>query len=271
MNGQRLRDLKGNTEALIMVELINSPSSRLKDIALHVKITVQAVSQYMSSMKKEGLLKEQDGKLKPTRFGMQMLQEHLNGVKQEVDAILRKISVVGTCVAIAGAKIKNGRSVGLLMEDGMLMAYPGRRSSSRGVALEDASEGDDVLVGRLEGIVDMDLGKLLLVEAPSETERGSKGVDVSRVAEQIERFSPGLLAAGDTVGAALLSKATEEMFSVHAPIESAMSALSRGVDVVFCGTRDSVDRMLSAVSDLKKDTGYSISWKAYKAQALSER
>jgi len=265
MKDNRLRDLKRNTELLILVEILRSPKTKLKDIADELDITVQAVSQYVAAMRKEGLLSERSGGLRPTRRGMQILQEHFTKLKHDVDTVLRRIAVVDTCVAIAGKSIAKGQSVGLVMEDGMLMAYPEEKSSSKGVALESADEGDDIHVGQLEGIVDMELGELLLIEAPSEKEGGSKGVNTELVTERIESMSPGLIAAGDTVGAALLSKSTEELFTVHAPIESAMSALSKGVDVVFCGTRESIDQMLDAVAALKKETGYGIHWKSYRA------
>lgn len=265
MTGQNLRDLKQNTEMLILVELLASPSAKLKEVASKLDITVQAVSQYVSQMKRKGLVSDAGGRLKPTRRGMQMLQEHFTRLKQEVDAVLRRIAVVDTCVAIAGKPVSKGQQLGLVMEDGMLMAFPNAKSSSKGVALESANEGDDVQVGQLEGIVDLELGELLLIEAPSEKEGGSKTASLDRVRERIDSASPGLIAAGDTVGAALLSKSTEELFTVHAPIESAMSALSKGVDVVFCGTRESVDDMLDEVSRLKKETGYAVQWKSYKA------
>jgi len=134
-----------------------------------------------------------------------------------------------------------------------------------GEALEDADEGDDVLIGKLEGIVDLELGRLLVVEAPSELEGGSKGADIERAKQRIDDFSPGLLVAGDTTAAALLMKTSGEFFTIHAPVDSAMSALSKGVDVVFCGTRESVDRMVDSVTQLKRSTGYDITWKSYKA------
>jgi len=121
-----------------------------------------------------------------------------------------------------------------------------------------------VLVGQLEGIVDMELGELLVVELPPESEGGSKAADVSKAKERMEQLSPGLLVAGDTAGASLLSKSTEEFFVIHAPIESSMSALSRGVDVAFCGSKESVDQMLAAVSGLKRESGYDIKWRAVK-------
>lgn len=265
MSGKSLRDLKRNTEMLILVEIVESPAAKLKDISNSLGITVQAVSQYIAAMKKEGLVKGTGGKLKPTRRGMQILQEHFTGLKEEVDGILRRIRVVDTCVAIAGADVRRGSEVGLAMEDGMLMAYPGKDSPSTGTAMEDAREGDDVLVGRLEGIVDLRLGQLLLLEVPSEQEGGSKSSDVSRARDRIDKLSPGLLVAADLAGASLLSKATEELFTIHAPVESAMSALSKGVDVVYCGTRESVDRMAQAVSELKRQTGYEIESKLFRA------
>ncbi|MEM0344041.1 MAG: winged helix-turn-helix transcriptional regulator [Thermoplasmata archaeon] len=263
--GHHLRDLRRNTEMLILAELLMRPSARLREIASSLGITVQAVSQYVSEMKREGLLSERNGSLRPTRKGMQMAQEHFVGLKEQVDSVLRRISVIDRCVAIAGKRIKKGQKVGLVMEDGMLMAYPGMKSSSTGVALEDCEEGDDVLVGHLEGIVDLELGELLVLEAPSEVDGGSKTADIRRARERIESMSPGLLVAGDTTGAALLMKASGELFTIHAPVESTMSALCKGVDVVFCGTRESVDRLLAAVADLKKTSGYEIKWRAFKA------
>ena len=265
MNGQPLRDLKRNTELLILIEVLESPSIRMKEIADRLHITVQAVSQYISEMKREGMLKEQGGSVRPTRRGMQIAQEHFSALKDQVDATLRRISVIDRCVAIAGKMIRKGQSVGLVMEDGMLMAFPGKESPSTGNSLEDADEGDDVLVGQLEGIVDLELGRLLIVEAPSEADGGSKVANIERVRAKIDELSPGLLVAGDAIGAAMLMKASGELFTIHAPIDSSMSALSKGVDVVFSGTRESVDRLLEAVGDLKKESGYGISWKIYRA------
>lgn len=265
MTEQKLRDLKRNTEMLMLVEILQAPSARFRDIAEKLGITVQAVSQYVSEMKREGLLREQAGSLRPTRKGMQIAQEHLSGVKSQVDSILRRISVIDTCVAVAAKKVEKGKRVGLLMEDGILMAYPGQKASSTGVALESGEEGDDVLIGQLEGIVDLELGKLLIIEAPAPLDGGSKVADVDRARAKVDDFAPGLLVAGDATGSALLMKTSGELFTIHAPIESAMSALSKGVDVVFSGTRESVDIMLEAVSNLKKESGYEVKWKIFKA------
>lgn len=265
MNGQILRNLKRNTELLILVELLKSPSIRMKEMADRLGITIQAVSQYISVMKKQGLLKEHADALRPTKKGMQVAQEHFTNLKGFVDDTLRSIAVIDRTVAIAGKKIEKNQSVGLVMEDGLLMAFPGLEASSTGKSLERAAEGDDILVGQLEGIVDLELGRLLVIEAPSEMEGGSKSADIARTKDRIDEFSPGLLVAGDTIGSALLMKTSGEFFTIHAPVASAMSALSKGVDVVFSGTHESVDQLLHAISTLRKESGYEIRWKTIKA------
>ncbi len=254
-----------NTEMLILVEVLRSPYVRMKEIADRLEITTQAVSQYISSMRRQGLLREHTGTLRPTRKGMQAAQEHFTGLKDFVDATLKSIAVIDRTVAIAGKRIERDQPVGLVMEDGMLMAYPGLRSSSTGLALEPAAEGDDVLVGHLEGIVDLELGRLLIVEAPSELEGGSKSADIERMKDSIEDFSPGLVVAGDATGSALLMKTSGEFFTIHAPVESAMSALSKGVNIVFSGTHESVEQLLQAVSSLRRESGYEICWRSLKA------
>ncbi len=262
---QPLRDVKRNTELLILVEILENPDGRLREVADRLGITVQAVSQYLSAMREEGLLKDQRGNLRPTRKGMQILQEHFVRLKDDVDAILRRISVIDTCVAFAGGKIRMGQKVGLVMESGKLVAYPERDSSSVGRAIEGAAPGEDILVGQLEGIVDMDLGKLLVIETPPETDGGSKAADLRRAKQGLAAFSPGLLVAADVTGSALLAKVGRPAHVVHAPVESAMSALSKGVDVAVCGTKESVDRIIDSVTNLKKETGYRIAWKTLKA------
>jgi predicted transcriptional regulator len=57
MNAEPLRDMKRNTELLILTELIEKPSMKMKEMAHKLGVTVQAISQYLASMKKTGLLR----------------------------------------------------------------------------------------------------------------------------------------------------------------------------------------------------------------------
>lgn len=265
MRGGLLRDLRKNTELLILIELLEEPRARHKDIADTLGITVQAVGQYVAAMRKKGLLRERAGSMNPTRKGMQILQEHFVQLKDEVDSVLRKMSVIDRCVAFAGKDVRKGDKVGLLMEGGRLMAYPGLEASSTGKALEDAAPLQDVLVGHLEGIVDMSLGRLLVLEVPPELDGGSKRANLKRAKDAIASFEGALFVAGDVAGSALLSRIARQDHVVHAPVESAMSALSKGVSVVFCGNKDAIDSIVDSVTRLKKETGYEVEWKIVRA------
>ena len=196
---------------------------------------------------------------------MQILQEHFVQLKNEVDSVLRRMSVIDRCVAFAGKEVRKGDKVGLVMENGRLMAYPGLEASSTGKALEGAALLQDVLVGQLEGIVDMSLGRLLVVEVPSELDGGSKRANLKRAKGAIASFEGALIVAGDVAGSALLSRIARPDHVVHAPVESAMSALSKGVSAVFCGNRDAIDAIVESIARLKKETGYEVEWEIVRA------
>jgi putative transcriptional regulator len=264
MNAEPLRDMKRNTELLILTELIEKPSMKMKEMAHKLGVTVQAISQYLASMKKTGLLRNGGDSLRPTRKGMQALQEHFTAIKGRVDTILRRISVIDSCVALAEGRVAKGTRVGLLMRNGVLVALPGRKASSTGTALESSDDGEDVLVGELEGIVDLKLGRLTLLEVPSEREGGSKSADAAKATKIIGGAGKGMIVAGDIVSIALARRCNVRYPVIHAPLEYAMSALCKGVDVMFCGTKENAGLVLAAVRDLKKETGYEIKWELHR-------
>jgi len=263
MNAEPLRDMKRNTELLILTELIENPSMKMKEMAHKLGVTVQAISQYLASMKRAGLLRNGGDSLRPTRKGMQALQEHFTAIKGRVDTILRRISVIDSCVALAEGKVEKGTRVGLVMRRGVLVAVPGRKATSTGTALESSDDGEDVLVGELEGIVDLELGRLIILEVPSEREGGSKSADAGKAAKILGEAKKCPVVAGDIVSIALARRCNVRDPVIHAPVEYAMSALCKGVDVVFCGTKENVGLVLAAARDLKKETGYEIRWELH--------
>jgi putative transcriptional regulator len=264
MNAEPLRDIKRNTELLLLTELTENPSMKMKEMARKLGITVQAVSQYIAGMRKEGLLRNGGDTLRPTRKGMQALQEHFTAIKCRVDSILRRISVIDSCVALAEGNIEKGTRVGLVMRRGVLVAIPGRKAASTGTALEESADGEDVLVGELEGIVDLELGRLTLLEVPSEREGGSKSADAAKAASLLGEGRKGVVVASDIVSIALARRSRVRDPVIHAPVEHSMSALCKGVDVLYCGTKENVALMLAAVRELKKETGYEIRWELHR-------
>jgi len=262
MTGYLLRDLKRNTELLILAELLSNPSVRRREIAESLGITEQAVSQYFSKLENERLIVPQKNGVKVSRRGIQMLQERLFGLKDEIQGILRHIQVIDTCLAIASDKLKKGDNVGLLMRDGKLFAVSNAECDSRGVARQDAKPGEEILVGDLEGVVKLELGTLLALQLPSELSGGSRKVDLGRAKREIDKFSFREVAVGDVIGEIVAENLDIAPNIIYAPVQASLSALVKGLNVLFIGTRDSVKEIFDEVEALKKRTGYDITHRA---------
>jgi len=261
MKGYLLRDLKRNTELLILAEFLRNQSVKRKDIADRLGVTEQAVSQYVANLVDESLLTSGQDNPKPTKKGVQLLQERFFQLNDEIKGILRQIQVIDTCVAIASAPIKTKERVGLVMKTGRLVAIPGKGSESMGTARSDAKAGEEVLIGNLEGVVEMELGSLLLLQLPSEGSGGSRSIDVSLASRTVKSSSDGEIAVGDIIGEVVANRLRLKPTLVHAPVEAGLNALSKGVDVLFLGAHESIEEMVRAVERLKDQTGYSIHYR----------
>jgi len=256
-----LRDLKSNTELLLLSEFMKNPSVKRRDVARRLGITEQAVSQYISGLESRGLITEIEGLPKPTRKGVQFLQERLTELNEEIRNILREIRVIDTCVALAGARIEANQRVGLVMRHGKLVALPSARAASTGTAITDADRGEEVLIGNLQGVVEMNLGELLILQAPSAASGGSRRIDKQIAGIALREFKYDLVAAGDIVGEVVSRKLGLTPTIIYAPIQASMTALSKGLNVLFIGTRESADEIIESVEELKKRTGYSIGFR----------
>lgn len=261
MKGYMLRDLKRNTELLILAEYLRNPSVKRRDIAERLGVTEQAVSQYVAALLDESLLTSSPEQPKPTKKGLQLLQERFFQLNEEIKDILRQIQLIDTCVAVATAPVKAKGRVGLVMRDGRLLAVPGMDSASMGVAKTDAKAGEEVLVGSLEGVVELDLGEMLAMQLPSESSGGSRSVDIQLAAKAVKGFERHEVAIGDVIAEVVAAKLKLKATIVHAPVQASLNALSKGLNVLFIGTHDSIEEMVQAVERLKEQTGYSISYR----------
>jgi len=264
-----LRDLKKNTELVILSELLRNPSIRRKELADRLGVTEQAVSQYFSSLEEQRLITSVRGSLKLTVKGRQMLQEGLYGLRDEVDGILRDIELIDTCLAIADAPIRARDEVGLVMKGGKLYAVPGMPAASKGIARNDAEEGSELLVGNLEGVVELELGRLLALQLPSESSGGSKVADIEHGISLVRDFGYDLSVAGDLIGEIVAHRmGLDDKLIVHAPVESAISALSKGLNVLYLGTRESVSGIAAAVDVLNTESGYEFDYKIVNVRGI---
>lgn len=256
-----LRDLKRNTELLILAEFMHNPSTRRRDIAERLGITEQAISQYISELEDEGLLTTSQRHPKPTKRGMQLLQERFVRLNEEIESILRRIQIIDTCIAIAGEDIRAKSRVGLIMKDGRLVAITNTDTSSIGTARNSAIRGEDILIGNLSGVVDLELGEILALEIPPETAGGSRSVDFTLARKAITGFAYDEIAVGDLIGEVVAEKLDLKPTIVHSPATSCVNALSKGLNVIYLGTRESVVDVIRNIDQLRDTTGFAISYR----------
>jgi predicted transcriptional regulator len=248
-----LRDLAHSSRVLILLELRRRPAPRLRPLADAVELTQQAVSGYLKQLETDGLVRRSEGAFRITPGGEALLENEIGELKAFADRAARELVRVDTCVAIAGAGVKRGDKVGLFMTRGRLFAFPGRKSPSGGVAQSDAEEDRDVLVGELQGIVEIGEAALTLVQLPAGHEGGSGAVDAVWLKGLTTKRADGLWAVLDEVGEGALREARIPFEFEFAPFESAKAALQRGVSPIFVGAPETVGMLVAAIEAAKAE------------------
>lgn len=206
-------------------------------------MTVAGMSNYVRKMEREELLRTDERGFLPTQKGVEFLHEFLRALDAFVRDARARLSVIERCAAIAGASISAGDRVGLLMEAGILVAYPGRPSNSTGTALGSARKGEAVAVGDLKGIVELHPGTITIAKVPSVT-RGTSAVDSGRLRavvkdRKVAAEGPEALAAASVAGVKV-----DFLFGV---IGAGIEAARRGLDVSILAAETEVARTVTAI------------------------
>jgi putative transcriptional regulator len=225
----------------------NQPHVKQKDISDALGITIQAVSKYFKTLTREGLLEpgseRADYRLTPK--AVDKLREDIKYLERYVTSIQREMKVERCFPAMATKPIKKGEKVGLMVKKGILYAVAESSSSAEafGIAMSDASQGEDVGLKDLQGKLKLKQGKILIVRLPSIKQGGSRAVDLGKVRAFYEEFKPDRIGVMGAVGRAILNK-----LGLKADIEFGISraaalAASRGLNVLVLV----VGRMVNSV------------------------
>lgn len=243
-----LREKKTVTKFLILYySSVNKPN-RLATIAEEYDMTEQGVSNYISEMVQEGLMDKSGDYYHPTPDGMEYVRDILSELSAFLDDAVRKIKIISSCTAIADEKIKKGERVGLYMKDGFLHASKEERSSM-GEALRGVKEGQPLKVGGLHGITEMELGRIYLVMSDI---NGGIDEEVEHLEEQIQGISYDLIGVTGEGQYGILKEAGIEPDITFSPIESAINAAERGLDVVLVTSESAQDKALERIRTQNK-------------------
>lgn len=227
-----LRDLREATQVLTLYAVTTERHTHLRSLADELGMTVQGASEYVRRMIEEGLLQRVDGEYRATKKGVELLQDRFLELRSFVDRAGRAMAFIVTTTALAGTAIRPGDEVGLFMEDGVLVAYTNRESSSTGIANEDAAKGEDVAVRNLEGIVGLRPGTIRLARVPSKDGGGAKALRVS-AGKKIRAARPGTaIAAVDVAGLVAARKLNLRVDIRFGVVPSAIEAAELGMDVL---------------------------------------
>ncbi len=240
-----LRDLRETTKLLILLEIVNNRPRALNSIAARLEITVQGASDYVRTMAQEDLVKKIGGEYRATKKGVELLENRMFELKEFVDSSIKQLEIIDICGAIAGNDIRKDEEVGLFMEEGVLVAYSGKDSPSKGYAMSDAEPGEDLTVRDPSGLVALKPGKITVLQLPSLQEGGSRSVALENARKALKDVSFSKVAVMDVVSIALARTLNLEADFEFAPLQSSFEAAVKGMDVLIVAARESVPIVVS--------------------------
>lgn len=234
-----LQDKSLSTKFRILVELAEGqPSIQQKDIASRLGVTPQAISQYIEKLIEDGwVVSDGRSKYRVTREGVNWILTILRELESYSALAERVVTNLTICTAVADCDLSQGQTVGLEMKSGLLLATRVVGKGAKGVAVSDAKKGEDVGISNVEGIVELQTGKITILKVPGIQKGGSKRVDLAKLKEEIGE-APLLGAAGIEALMALkrIDVTPQYFYGVkESTVEAARSGLS---PVVVCVEED---------------------------------
>jgi predicted transcriptional regulator len=222
-----------STRLLVLLELHNHRHSKLKSLAERLDVTVQAVSDYLKRLSNEGLVEHVGGAWRPTKRGTAVLHETVIDLRRFVDDSMKHLRIIDETFALAERRVHAEQEVGLTMKDGRLHAGPARPGASRGVARTEADAGQLLLVGDLNGLLDLHPAPIQLLGHPDFPEGAAlehARRETKRATESRERV---LIAAHALTSLAWVWALGLEVDLEFASLAAAQEAAERGVPVLY--------------------------------------
>ncbi len=247
------------TELQVLAEILNhQPHIKQKEIADSLGITVQAVSEHIRNLIKEGYLCSKGrGEYFVTEKGVKKLKiwvDELNNYIKDIRASLYRYKDVWP--AIASEDLNEGDEVYLYMYRGNVWATKNKITSAKGKVLVGGKKGEDVAIHQLSGIIEIPECRVIIFKLPPEIEGGSKKVDYNLIKENLKNLDNYVVATMGTVGyvvAKKLNYTPEIRFGVNTGV---VNAIKRGTNVVIFVTGKMAERIIKNLE--KYRIGYTV-------------
>lgn len=178
------------TKFQILLEIAASQSNiQQKNIAEKLNITPQAVSEYVKELISDGWLASQGrSRYKVTKEGVDWVLQMARQLQSYCSFVNKVVSDISVSTAIAADNLSNGQPVSLYMKDGLLFASRQlSKGEARGIAVLDATKGEDVGISQIEGVIELEMGEVIICKVPDVREGGSRNVDSARLKEELDK------------------------------------------------------------------------------------
>jgi putative transcriptional regulator len=175
-----LQNKNSATRFQILVEIAASgPNIQQRSIAAKLGVTPQAISDYIHQLVNEELvISTGRSHYKVGTKGVNWMLKVLREIRGYASLVEKAVTNITICAAIAESDIKRGQAVGLKMKDGLLFATSQTSGGARGTAVSSVSQGEDVDVSNIEGLIELTRGKVTILQVPVIQKGGSRQVDL---------------------------------------------------------------------------------------------
>jgi putative transcriptional regulator len=244
-----LQNKNSATRFQILVEIAASgPSIQQKSIAARLGITPQAISDYIHQLVKEDLvISTGRSHYRVSAKGVNWMLKILRELRSYASVVEQAVTNITVCAAIAESNINQGQAVGLKMKDGLLFATSQTNVGARGIAVSSVSQGEDVDVSNIEGLVELTRGRVTILQVPSIQKGGSRKVDLGLLQAQV--------AHNQQVGAigieALISlrRVDIEPRYLYGVTEAAIEAAQCGLSFIIVGADDAIPGLIKRLGE----------------------
>jgi len=241
------------TRFQILAEIAKQqPHLRQKDIAEKLGITVQAVSENIKSLTDEGFveIREDSTRYHITKRGIEKLKKEAADLRKYADEVSETMNTYKSIwPAIAGDNLKKGQKVWLKMEGGILYAVK-EETSAYAEVLHDAKKGEDVALIKLNGIIELKTGNVVIIKLPVINQGGSRVSDFGKIQDIYNRGFDKVGIMG-TVSRAVINKIDISPDFEFATPYATVAAAKRGLNVLVFA----VGNMTKSITQKLDDEG----------------
>jgi len=244
-----LQNKNSATRFQILVEIAASgPNIQQKSIAVKLGVTPQAISDYIRQLVEEDLVVSTGrSHYRVSAKGVNWVLNVLRQLRGYASMVEQAVTNITVCAAIAECDIRQGQAVGLNMKNGLLFATSQTNGGARGIAASSVSQGEDVDVSNIEGLVELTGGKVTILQVPGIQKGGSRQVDLELLQAQVTNNQP--VGAIGIEALIALRRVDIEPRYLYGVTEAAIEAAQCGLSFTIVCTDDAIPGLIKSLQE----------------------